>query len=83
MGIFDEATEVDIDELPLTFGKYAGKTPSELVAEDPSYVVWMYDNVRPHPCSKKLHDVAIDALDEGDSDLVDLEDPWYAEMVRR
>lgn len=79
MGIFDEATKVDIDELPLAFGKYAGKTPSELVAEDPSYVVWMYDNVRPRPCSSKLYDIAVDASDEELSDLVDV----YAEMVRR
>lgn len=80
MGIFDEATEVDIDELPLTFGKYAGKTPSELMAEDPSYVVWMYDNVSPKPCTEELY---MDAVEASEDEPFDSEDPWYAEAVRR
>ena len=44
------------DHTPLTFGKYKGKTPEEVADYDPSYVVWMYDNVNPTPCSKALRD---------------------------
>jgi uncharacterized protein (DUF3820 family) len=45
-----------IDNTPLTFGKYRGKTPEQVAEVDESYIVWMYDNVMPKPCSKELRD---------------------------
>ena len=45
------------DRTPLRFGKYRGKTPEEVAACDPSYVVWMHANViglGGPPCSREL-----------------------------
>ena len=44
------------DREPLNFGKYKGKTPEEIASVDVAYVVWMYDNLKPKPCSKGLRD---------------------------
>jgi len=43
-----------LDKSRLNFGKYRGKTPREVAAIDPSYVVWMHANVQPTPCSRDL-----------------------------
>ena len=43
-----------MDDTPLKFGKYKDKTPNEISDYDPSYIVWMYANVKPAPCSKEL-----------------------------
>ena len=45
---------MDKDHTPLPFGKYKGKTPEEIAEIDGSYVVWMFENVKPPPCSKEL-----------------------------
>ena len=45
---------MDKDHTPLSFGKYKGKTPEEIAEIDGSYVVWMFENVTPIPCSKEL-----------------------------
>ena len=51
---------VDIDALPLKFGKYKGRTPNQVAVIDPSYIVWMYKHVESsylgaqHMCSKEL-----------------------------
>ena len=37
----------DMDKQPLGFGKYAEQTPEEIAEADPSYIVWMYENVEP------------------------------------
>lgn len=42
------------DTTPLAFGKYKGRTPIEVAEEDPSYIVWAWNNVFPKPCSKEL-----------------------------
>lgn len=47
---------MDIDEVPLSFGKYKGRTPDEVGDYDPAYVAWMFANVKPPPCSKELAD---------------------------
>jgi hypothetical protein len=44
------------DTTILGFGKYRHLTPDEIAETDPSYIVWMYDNVRPRRCSKSLRD---------------------------
>lgn len=43
------------DRTPLTFGKFKGNTPEEIAEIEPSYVVWMYDNVDKKLCSKALY----------------------------
>lgn len=43
-----------LDTTKILFGKHKGKTPREVAQEDPEYVVWMYDECRPAPCSKDL-----------------------------
>ena len=51
---------VDIDDIPLKFGKYKGKTPNQVAQRDPSYIVWMFKHVEssyidtPRVCSKEL-----------------------------
>lgn len=42
------------DITPLSFGKYKGLTPNQVAAQDPEYVCWMYENVKPVPCTKEL-----------------------------
>ena len=37
----------DLDHTPLTFGKYKGQTPDEISEHDPSYIVWLYNNISP------------------------------------
>ena len=41
----------DLDYTPLTFGKYTGQTPDEISEHDPSYIVWLYNNISPRKCS--------------------------------
>jgi hypothetical protein len=47
---------LNIDTIPLDFGKYRGMTPEAVSAIDPSYIVWLYDTVKPPACSKHLRD---------------------------
>lgn len=42
-----------IDLAPLTFGKYAGKTPQWVLKHDPNYMQWLADNV-PKVVSKTI-----------------------------
>lgn len=46
----------ELDNTKLTFGKYKGHTPEEISVVDPSYIVWMFDNIKPAKCSKELRD---------------------------
>lgn len=64
-----------LDRTRLDFGKYRGRTPEELVEVDPSYVVWMYENVEPKRCSRDLYLDAESAKGENDRELDDL-DRW-------
>ena len=51
-------TEEDLilDKTLLTFGKYRGMTPDEVSEHDPSYVVWMYETIKPKKCSSFLYE---------------------------
>lgn len=51
----------DIDDRPLSFGKYRGKTPNQVGDYDPSYICWMFENI-PDSCSAALYEVC--RLDE-------------------
>jgi hypothetical protein len=33
------------DDMPLDFGAHRGMTPRQLLDADPSYVVWVYENI--------------------------------------
>lgn len=48
------------DNEPLSFGKYKGLTPMEVYKdlEDYSYLVWLWDNVKPCPISEELYRLA-------------------------
>lgn len=45
----------DLDDQPLTFGKYKGQTPNEVGDHDPAYMMWAFENITPVPCSKDLY----------------------------
>ena len=45
----------DIDSRALTFGKYKGQTPDDISESDPSYIVWLWDNVPDPPVSRALY----------------------------
>lgn len=47
-----------VDHMPLTFGKYKGKTPYSLLDSNPSYLIWMYENITIPPCTKELYSIA-------------------------
>lgn len=64
---------VDLDEVPLTFGKYKGKTPNEVGHYSPSYVVWMYDNIEQKHCTKALRDLC-------EQDVREDEENWKDEL---
>ena len=65
-----------LNDTPLTFGKYKGKTPVEIAETDPKYVIWMYDNVTTHPtCSKQFRDYC--EQDERDEEADHAEDQHY------
>jgi uncharacterized protein (DUF3820 family) len=70
-------SQVDIDQLPLTFGKYKGKTPDEVGDIDPSYVVWMYENVKPTPCTKELAESCEWDVREQQAEGLDYRDLMY------
>lgn len=53
-----------IDDTPLGFGKYANLTPRQVLYRDPSYILWMSDNLDDEKCTPDLVDDARDAMDE-------------------
>lgn len=69
--VSSERMKMDKDTTPLSFGKYKGKTPEEVAEIDGSYVVWMFKNVKPPPCSKELAEAC-------ESDDRDDEEEWAA-----
>jgi hypothetical protein len=61
-------TEADLDNTPLTFGKYAGWTPDEVADEDPSYIVWLWENTDIRRCSKAMYVFCKKSIVEDDGD---------------
>jgi len=63
----------DIDDQPLLFGKHQGKTPKELLEEDPSYLVWLYETMEDQ-LSTALYEEACEAKEakETESDTYDM-----------
>lgn len=48
------AYDRQLDDQKLTFGKHKFRTPNEIAEDDPSYIVWLYDSVKPRVVSKSL-----------------------------
>lgn len=44
-----------LDDTPLAFGKYKGKTPNEVAEINPGYIVWMYENIERENCTHRLY----------------------------
>ena len=63
-GDFDQIKPKDPDNTPLTFGKHRGLTPWELYQNDPDYLVWAWENVGPHVCSRELYELARELAEE-------------------
>lgn len=51
-----EASEpIDLDNTPLTFGKYKGETPKDVADSDPHWLYWAFKNVTNNvTCSPEL-----------------------------
>lgn len=64
-------TVPDPDKTPLWFGKYKGLTPEKVAEEDPQYVVWMFENIKPQPCSLDLYRAAELDVQEEESEGYD------------
>ena len=62
-----------IDDIPLTFGKYQGKTPDQIAEIDDQYIIWMYDNIEKKHCSKELRDSC-------EQDVRDREEGYYPDV---
>lgn len=63
---------LDLDKRILTFGKYRGHTPNEVADMDYRYIIWMYETVKPCPCSRSLYLACRDIADEYADDFDDL-----------
>jgi hypothetical protein len=55
----------NLDNQPLTFGKYKSQTPNQLFEEEHlSYIIWMYENVKTPTCTSHLYKKAKQELEE-------------------
>lgn len=50
-----ELAGMNLDDTPLGFGKYKGKTPNEIAEDNPGYIVWMHETMDNSPCSDQLY----------------------------
>jgi hypothetical protein len=69
-----------LDQTRLGFGKHRGKTPREVAQVDPDYVVWMYHEVRPTPCSRDLYLTCSEAPEYDPDDPTEL-DAWARDIA--
>jgi hypothetical protein len=60
----------DIDNIPINFGKYQKRrlTPRQIANEDPKYIIWMYETVKPKACSRDLYMSCVEQSYEQDYD---------------
>lgn len=38
---------MSLDTTPLRFGKYKGRTPEDIADEDPRYILWLHETIKP------------------------------------
>lgn len=65
-----------LDHTPIKQGKYKGQTPDQISDHDPSYVVWMYANWNPKPCSKLLAEACQLDMNEDSEDDTGVPDTY-------
>ncbi len=65
-----------LDDTKLTFGKYKGSTPNEIANDNPSYIVWLFDNLDTKFCTKKLRNACEDVSESSYEDSKG-EDSYY------
>jgi len=58
--ILENFLEANADDTPFGFGKYANKTPREILYNDPGYIVWAKENVKRFECSKEIYKQAVE-----------------------
>ena len=63
-----DSSDLSLDHSRLTFGKYKRLTPDEVSEDDPSYIKWMYENIKPKKCSQWLYEVCVNQMAEDDDD---------------
>lgn len=52
-----------LDDTPLTFGKLAGNTPNQIAEVEPSYIVWLHENLDKMVCTNKLYEHCKDIVE--------------------
>lgn len=58
LDLLEEFLEATIDDEPLGFGKYKGRTPKEVLYINPGYIVWAKENVSLFECSDEVYEQA-------------------------
>ena len=54
----------NLDDTPMEFGKYKGKTPDWISDYDPEYIVWLWENTKVAPCSKAMYEFCKKEVEE-------------------
>lgn len=49
----------ELDDTPITFGKYKGKTPDEISDVDPKYIIWLWEDTNLGVCSEAMYDYCL------------------------
>lgn len=62
----------------ITFGKYKGKSFNEIAEIEPSYILWLHENVDSIKFSKKWLDLVEWDAREQEEALFDAWSEWYA-----
>jgi hypothetical protein len=81
-------TTEDLDNKPLPWGKYKGRTPGDVAEEDPGYIVWLWgnckDNLAAPLCSQALYEACKKEWEQRDQYTDDgLDDTWERFNSRR
>jgi hypothetical protein len=59
------------DSQLLNFGKYYRQSPLAVSRTDPSYIIWLYENIKPSPCSRELYKVCKDREETLDPEMME------------
>lgn len=76
-----EKDRSNIDNEPMTFGKYRGKTPEEVSEIDGPYLVWAYQARETKPCSEAMYNLCTgiiyhDAESDFQKEIAGLPNMW-------
>lgn len=56
-----------LDDTPLKFGKYKGKTPTDIARTNPGYIVWIYENIEIKHCTQTLYKKCLAKVNDRDA----------------